>query len=1505
MKNLKLFALLLLVHGIAAQSSATTCQDIFRSARVENRAVIVQTAKRLEAYKASMNSRILEREYVVEPFLISLVAKEHMLLIGPPGNAKTTLAKLLMTNIVDGKDRKTSFYSMQMNKEITLSDTHGGLNFKELSKGAVQRNYHEGLLGAKLGFIDEAFDVRPGAFRNILDILAERAHSQGTSHHKGLTETVVAATNKTLGEVYAEFNNSEQPRALIDRFAYVLFIPKEMDSMASDRKIFKGTAANEKPIQQLTFQDLEVVRNLTKDVIIPAYISSIASVIQYRLTPEFDAREVKSLAEYQEKVRNGEHAIAPYRAAKYLSPRTLAKAGSILRAIVALDYVAKNGQRELTATIDDISKLRSFYQLGGPENKVLSAQLSRSVKEYEKDQIKSVKLERDIVNPMFDSILKEFNESIGDLKLQEIDQLVRDYKILSPGDRRRVVDTLKTRYIDGLNALNTDSKDEIGPKTIAALASRDIVQDSMETLWPGKSQNVAATWAAEAGLSETKLSERQRRKHDRKLIPRPQDTAAGQKPNLPRDRSSNVQAEAPPETAPPETARNAATDVQPGVKTSSEPAPKTSRSSTGVEVVLTKQFSLRVPNSQIQASGDGSTVFEFTDSNVYLVTPKPLGQQVMFVEIADQKRINFSGGSSEGSYHPAAVAASDGKTAIVLSGLNSVQVFRSGSQAKSKHIARETTSGEYPSGTWAAAIVPKGDFEYVTFGMGGSVTLSHIVNGKNVASGTFQAGSGVNDVDLRRAQIAVTKKSSGLFIPPTKRHAVAFKLPTSQGGKIQSEFLQIQNMTVSANGQWAANIGGQDRVHIYEASALIESIFRKEVPTPDLTISSNLTDLKNISFSGDGRKLFVANDLKVEEFDISISKPSARSKSSNSDPSVTLIDHPMLIAESGVVAASHSGDIFSQQSSMGLVSLDRVQIGTKSEFDSVLPLGELFIVYPRGARAIRFLGKGNEVQEYFGTGSPTLNVSSVGSRAVTFTADGIHQHEVNANGAPRSEKISDTPVGFKTGAAVPDQSGMYVALTQAKDRSGSSNWYVVRKNQNQERNEAFQIDLKSNPKLSDSLKARDNIELRMIDSSNGFFFSTNSGRNETTITPFTLQADGQLAMAERSFSPPASSNTGFVMSPNGLNIAKFSPEKVEIFDAAKFHETVKNSVGTEPVPDKTIQMDIETPTRATFSGDGSRLFVDDGQNLQEVRFSLPLNPTAKNLVVKKGKSDLPEGTRLITLSTDGLWLRPDVGPNRANKVLAFKDGFVEFDKTAGTVKFGEGDSHVPNGRDSAVKVEDVLSDGKTLTILADDGRIAELKEIHQVPVYIQYGPVPSGRRLLSTTSPGPKGYLSVYDESSSILGIKAKSLYTMRLGDGTSYKVPKELNSIFENNTLPDLYLIDSTSGFISSKNRLVAFSFGSNGQFVHREIQSDGLFVASPNGQFAAWVKNASVSLFKADHVLQSLLSRGGESRPQAIVTLDHGIASPIQAVFTSDGSSLYIHDGKSAQNLAIEVGP
>ncbi len=371
-----------------------------------------------QTYFDSIRSDLKERDYLVELVELALLSKEHLLLMGPPGNAKSLLADTTLGNIKNASG-KSSYYRIQMTPETTMSETHGPLDYKTLTEtNRYERLYEEGMLKSRNVFIDEIFDARANAMRNVLGVLAERAHAQGPRVEPGSIETAIAATNKYIGEVYERAGNDD-PKALFDRFALCAFVPGEFENTQSAVDLIVGSKKQKNQIPQLHFEELDKARALVGEVEIPDSVAKFLVLISNKVKADTEVLEASEGRKYREKLRNNEEAEQPYRATKFHSPRTLGKAGGILKAIVVRDWLLKGGKRELKANIEDIKQLEKFFTLNGPNTPFIYHLIGKASPK-ERAQLEAILQERQIFKKHFDESLQDMNSVIYQYALSDI-----------------------------------------------------------------------------------------------------------------------------------------------------------------------------------------------------------------------------------------------------------------------------------------------------------------------------------------------------------------------------------------------------------------------------------------------------------------------------------------------------------------------------------------------------------------------------------------------------------------------------------------------------------------------------------------------------------------------------------------------------------------------------------------------------------------------------------------------------------------------------------------------------------------------------------------------------------------------------------------------------------------------------------------------------------------------------------------------------------------------------
>lgn len=469
-------------------------------------------ASRFENYFQTVKKTVIERDGIVDIAKIALLAEEHMLLMGPPGNAKSQLTDLILGNIVSDATGATSYYRIQMTPETTMSETHGPMDFKKLQETGVQeRIYSEGMLKSRNVFIDEIFDARANAQRNILGMLAERAHAQGPNVVKGDIETAIAASNKYLGEVY-ERAGDDGPKALLDRFSYIVFVPATFESVDSYVSLIQGVKKVKPAFPRLTFEDLEKLRALTKQVKIPNGVAKAIALLSARMKGETEALEAASAKTVNDKKKNGEEPPVPYKATKYHSPRTIYKASAALQAIIVKDWIELGGKRKLEATIDDLRKLEVFFTLNGPKDTFLEAELKRSSNPHERSQLSTIRLEREIFQRTLDGIIEEMDAVAVRYALTDLSIAVSGAK--SSAEK----ETAAKSVISALATLVSDKRDGISMSEVDGKdVGRDFVESYLEGLLRGLVSEKEFTTFRQTVYAEiqTQKAESVRREKDR------------------------------------------------------------------------------------------------------------------------------------------------------------------------------------------------------------------------------------------------------------------------------------------------------------------------------------------------------------------------------------------------------------------------------------------------------------------------------------------------------------------------------------------------------------------------------------------------------------------------------------------------------------------------------------------------------------------------------------------------------------------------------------------------------------------------------------------------------------------------------------------------------------------------------------------------------------------------------------------------------------------------------
>lgn len=350
-------------------------------------------ATRFKNFFAQLNHAFAERADVLEQIALALLSKEHVLLAGPPGTAKSQIASAVFGRIVCEETGAPSLYSRQITESTVQTDLIGPIDFKNLTEtGRTSHFTDEGMLGSVHAFLDEVFDGRDMLLRSALNVLQERELKQGGAVTRGRIECALMTSNRYVADVLDQ--SRETLLAFIDRIAFIGFVPRGFaDKKCLSTVLKRNVSGAGRPQLDaiLTIQDVDALQAAVDDVYVaPELCDALAELVT-----SFDA-EVAAAA-------RADPAFIPTR---YISTRTAVRCGRILRAAVVASKVFADPPRTLEAKMADLEQLRLHLLLSGPKPAEVVTLLAREVDPIEKRQLQILRTEREI----FDACLRKLPE---------------------------------------------------------------------------------------------------------------------------------------------------------------------------------------------------------------------------------------------------------------------------------------------------------------------------------------------------------------------------------------------------------------------------------------------------------------------------------------------------------------------------------------------------------------------------------------------------------------------------------------------------------------------------------------------------------------------------------------------------------------------------------------------------------------------------------------------------------------------------------------------------------------------------------------------------------------------------------------------------------------------------------------------------------------------------------------------------------------------------------------
>ena len=239
--------------------------------------------EKLRKIREELQQLFLERTDLIDGALTALLSAQHLLIIGPPGTAKSMLADELCQRITGA-----TYFQWLLTKFTTPEELFGAVSLKALETDDYRRVTMHKLPEAHIAFLDEVFKASSSILNAILTIINERRF------HNGQQVTTVPLL--TLFGASNELPEEDELVALYDRFLLRFVVGYIEEEFRFLKMLQAGEPATRTTITLAELQHMQsAVRTIPVPTTVLQEIANIRRELQKKNIVASDRRYRQSL----------------------------------------------------------------------------------------------------------------------------------------------------------------------------------------------------------------------------------------------------------------------------------------------------------------------------------------------------------------------------------------------------------------------------------------------------------------------------------------------------------------------------------------------------------------------------------------------------------------------------------------------------------------------------------------------------------------------------------------------------------------------------------------------------------------------------------------------------------------------------------------------------------------------------------------------------------------------------------------------------------------------------------------------------------------------------------------------------------------------------------------------------------------------------------------------------------------------------------------------------------